>query len=352
MIVTINDVQFNITLEEVFDELQRQLEINQIPYFQKGYRQSGEHIMVQCPYHGGGQERKPSAGMRKSDGSLHCFACGARHSLPEVVSWCFGYVDDILGKQGWKWLLKNFATIQKEERNDINLDFSRNTGRSRRRDDSSSINGDTGEHSRFVSDQELDRYRYYHKYWTKRGITNKRLIELFDLGYDYGTDCITFPVRDVDGNCLFVARRSVKTKWFNYPKGAEKPLYGLYEFKRVQSEVSKGVMFMKYPPEMLDKFKEIIVTESMLDALSFWQIGRYAVALNGTGNELQFKQLREGGWRKIILATDNDRAGKEARSNIRNNVKNKLITEFIFPFGKKDANECSEKQLKNLEEVF
>ena len=322
----INDVQFNNSLEEVFEELQRQLAINGIPYFQKAFRNSGDHIQVQCPYHGNGVERKPSAGIRKSDGLFHCFACNEVHTLPEVISWCFGHTEDILGKEGWKWLLKNFATIQKEERKDIQLDFGRGV--------SNAI-----EKISYVSEKELDRYRYYHKYWDKRGIVDDYVIELFDLGYDFETNCITFPIRDELGNCLFVARRSVNTKWFNYPKGAEKPLYGLYEIKK------DLIDYYDYP-------KEVIVTESMLDALSFWQIGKYAVALNGTGNELQFKQLREMPCRKLILATDNDEAGKKARLNIRKNVKNKIITEYVFPKGKKDANECSEKQLLNLKEVF
>lgn len=324
----INDVQFNNSLEEIFEELQRQLEINGIPYFQKSPRNSGDHIQVQCPYHGEGVERKPSAGIRKSDGLFHCFACNEVHSLPEVISYCFGY-DDMLGKEGWKWLLKNFATIQKEERKDISLDYGRGKKQSKQIE--------------YISEKELDRYRYYHKYWDKRGITDDYIIELFDLGYDFETNCITFPIRDTKGNCLFVARRSVATKWFNYPKGAEKPLYGLYE---IEKDLMDSYLEDDHYP------REVIVTESMLDALSFWQIGKYAVALNGVGNELQFKQLREMPCRKLILATDNDKAGQDARMNIRKNVKNKIITEYIFPKGKKDANECTAKQLMNLEEVF
>jgi DNA primase len=90
----------------------------------------------------------------------------------------------------------------------------------------------------------------------------------------------------------------------------------------------------------------------MLDALTAWVYGKYAVALNGLGNELQFKQLRELPCRKIILATDSDEAGMKARKRIRANVKNKIITEYILPRGKKDLNELSRKEFDNLEEVF
>lgn len=328
----INDVQFNISLEEVFEELQNQVALNGLVFFQKGYRDSGNDIMVQCPYHGGGQERKPSAGIRKSDGQFHCFACNETHSLPEVISYSLGY-DDILGKEGWKWLLKNFATIQKEERKDVELDFERKPDNRHRDNYGGTANID------FVSEEELDSYRYYHPYWDKRGITDKDIIELFDLGYDKKTKCITFPVRDINGNCLFVARRNIHTKFFNYPRGVKKPLYGLYELYS-QSRFCN----------------ELIITESMLDALSFWQVGKYAVALNGLGNELQFKQLRELPCRKLILATDNDTRGMLARERIMENVKNKIFTQYLFPAGIKDANDCLTKgtpeELLNLEEVF
>ena len=161
------------------------------------------------------------------------------------------------------------------------------------------------------------------------------IIELFDIGYDRKSDCITFPVRDINGNCLFVARRSVKTKFFSYPQGVEKPLYGLYELYRQQ-----------------DSYAEVIICESMLDALVFWAVSKPAVALNGLGTELQFKQLRDLPCRKLILCTDNDSAGMKARERIRKKVRNKLITEYVLPKGRKDANECTEKELLNLEEVF
>lgn len=331
--MTINNVQFNSTLEDVLTELQAQLNVNQIPYFQKGFRDSGNDIMVQCPYHNDGQERKPSAGIRKDDGMFHCFACNARHSLPEVISYVFGY-NDVLGKEGWKWLLKNFATIQREERKNVALDFQRNTSNRDNNITDSTVN------TAFVAEEELDSYRYYHPYWKKRGITDDYIIELFDLGFDKKTNCITFPVRDIHGRCLFVAKRNVKTKFFSYPQGVKKPVYGLHELW-----VTSRLNDFEFP-------KEVIICESMLDALSFWQAGLYAVALNGLGNELQFRQLREMPCRKFILATDNDEKGMLARKRIRESVKNKLFTEYIFPQGKKDANECTIEELLNLEEVF
>lgn len=336
----INDILFNAELEDILEELRTQLTINHIPLLQKAPRESGNSLQIQCPYHGEGQEKKASAGIRKSDGMFHCFACNEIHTLPEVISYCFGHYDDVLGKFGWSWLVKNFATIEKEKRN-VNVDIHRynievhNSSR-----DDSDIIQDNG----FVSEEELDSYRYYHKYWKERGIVDENIIELFDLGYDSHTHSITFPVRDTNGNCLFVARRSVQSKFFSYPEGVKKPLYGLYEISK------------RFPPFLTDVYgekprshpTEVIVCESMIDCILLWQAGYCAVALNGLGNDLQFEQLRKLPCRKLILATDNDEAGMRARARIRSNIKNKLLTEIIFPQGIKDIGECDKNELKNI----
>lgn len=278
----------------------------------------------------------------------NCFACGEVHSLQEVISHCFGHTDDIVGKFGWQWLLKNFTTVQVEERKDVEIDCSR--------DNSNIRNMGSVVHEKFVTEEELDKYRYIHPYMYKRGLTDD-IIDLFDIGFDSNTQCITFPVRDINGNTLFVARRSVKTKFFNYPEGVEKPLYGLYEYYLATGYFRElhGIGNGEYGVGSRVKIElpDIIVCESMLDALSFWTVGKYAVALNGLGNELQFKQLRELPCRKIILATDMDERGLAARKRIRQSMQNtKIITEYLFPKGRKDANECTKEELMNLEEVF
>ena len=339
--VIINEVQINASLEDILTELKSQLALNNIPMMQT-MKDSGTNIMVCCPYHNYGQERRPSAGIKKADGTFHCFACHEVHTLPEVISHCFGYTDDMFGKQGFKWIMKNFGTVQVEERKDVEIDLARNNTSNK----NSVLDNSNTDKSKWVSEEELAEYRYYHKYWTERGITDEDIIELFDLGYDYKNCCITFPLRDVQGNCLFVAKRSVKTKWFNYPKGVDTPLYGLYE------------LFHTYDGSRRNKKNHIFIVESMIDCILLWQAGHYAVALNGTGSELQFEQLNKLPSRHFILATDNDEAGEKARAKIRKNVKNKLITEIEFPATIKDVGDLGKAgrfdDIKNIKqwEVF
>ena len=332
----INDVEFNVSAAEIVQELVSQLRLNNIQYIQR-YRDVGGDVQVCCPYHKNGMERRPSAGIRKSDGMFHCFACNEVHTLPEVISYCFGHEDDILGKFGWNWLLKNFAIIKTEERKDVELNL--------RRDILAIKDKLVDNKKNFVTEEELDKYRYIHPYMYERKLTDE-IIELFDIGFDKDSECITFPVRDINGNCLFIARRSVKTKFFSYPQGVEKPLYGLYELSHYNDDIKT---FSGLPADC----SEVIVCESMIDALTCWVYGKYAVALNGLGNESQLKQLRELPCRKLILATDMDDAGKKARVRIKKNIKNKLITEYTWDINMaKDINDMTKEQFLHLEEFM
>ena len=176
------------------------------------------------------------------------------------------------------------------------------------------------------------------------------IIELFDIGYDKkftikskdghisNYRCLTFPNKDENGNVLFIARRSVDTKFFHYPEDVTKPVYGIWEIKQYYKD-------KEFP-------KEIIICESMLDCLIFWTVGKPAVALNGLGTPEQFKQLLKLPCRKFILCTDSDNAGMNARDRIRNGLKGKLVTQYILPIGRKDANECTEEELLNMKEIF
>ena len=355
--MNINNVEFGADCYDIIRELQTQLYINNIQLISK-IIDTPNNVQICCPYHKRGQERRPSAGIKKTDGTFHCLACGEVHTLSEVISYCFGHTEDILGKFGWQWLLKNFATISVEERKDVDLDFSR-CNIVRGISNTSGVNScvATGiSCDQFVSEEELDKYRYYHPYWRKRGIVDERIIELFDLGFDKDSDCITMPVRDTSGKCVFVARRSVKTKWFNYPQGVHKPIYGLYEYNLEREKLSN--MFMctgrgcgkTYMMSQIQaRFLNVFICESMIDALLLWQSGFFAFALNGLGSEPQIAELKKLPIRSYILCTDNDEAGRKARKELRKKLgDSKILTEIDFPKGIKDVGECTREQIDNI----
>lgn len=315
----INDTIINASIEDIIRQVKFELSNNGVKLFEKSF-DSGNDYMVCCPYHKNGQERRPSAGIRKSDGTFHCFACGKTCSITEVISDCLGYTD---AHEGYRWLIRNFMSLEVGRRADIVLDCSRGNN----------ANVPDVVHTK-VGEEELDKYRYVHPYMYERGLTDA-IIEQFDIGYDKSTDSITFPVRDKNGECMFVARRSVKTKRFDLPKELTKPLYGMYELLTNEN--------FKYS-------SDLYVCEGLFDCLRLWCNGKLAVA--GFGclfSSYQIKQLQDLPTRSIILALDNDDAGRKATKRLSAIIKNKLVYSVILPEGRKDIGECTDEELNNLE---
>lgn len=311
---------------EVLTELKTQLEANGIYRFAT-FKVGPNNIQFNCPIHNEGQERKPSCGISTSNkegvpaGTVHCFACGYTNNLEGMISHCFGRDDN--GVFGREWLIKNFLTISVESRKDLNLDFSRTS---------------ISKNQKYVEESELDSYRFYHPYMFKRKLTEE-VIDKFDIGYDNHFElngkvlrCITFPVRDELGNVLFIGRRSIDTKIFHYPEGVSKPVYGLYELPK--------------------DCPEVIVCESMFNALTCYVYGRPAVALLGLGTDAQYEQLKKLPCRKVIAAFDPDAAGARATLRLKKALgKTKLVTSFLIPEGK-DINDLTREEFDNLQENF
>lgn len=323
--LTTNGLVVAAEVTEILIELRKQLAEQGIHYFEKMV-DSGKDVMTQCPYHKDGQERNPSMGIRKEDGMCHCFSCGETHPLTELIGNCFGRTDPF-NEFGKRWLRDNFGTGYIEDRK-LDLNLSREPG----------TKEDCQE---FVSEEELDSYRYYHPYMRKRGLTDD-VIERFDIGYDKKTDSITFPVRDsMSGKCKFVARRKIKHKQFDLPKGVDKPLYGEYEL--IKALLNSG----------FDLFHEVYVCEGLFDCLRLWCNGKYAVA--GFGclfSDSQIEDLENLPTRKLIFALDNDKAGIAATERLKKLVKGKIMTTVILPEGRKDIGECTDEELSNLIEVL
>jgi len=129
---------------------------------------------------------------------------------------------------------------------------------------------------------------------------------------------VTFPIKDINGKVLFVAKRSVDTKFFALPKDLEKPLCYLYEAK-------------KYFPDS----KELYICESLFNALTMVKYGLPAIALLGTGTKEQVEALKGLDYRKYILCLDNDMAGRAGMNKLYKSLyKCKLINYLIAPVGK------------------
>lgn len=280
-----------------------------------------DNLMLTCPKHACGSERHPSCGVLKYSsngkpaGTVHCFTCGYTATLPQMISDLLGYNDS--GLEGEKWLIKTFYDNLYESREKFSLDLDREVKKPIKR---------------YVSEAELEKYRYYHNYMWKRKLT-REIVNEFDIGFDKEKRCITFPVNDINGKCLFIARRSVDTKMFLLPKDIDKPVYGLDKvLKNGQTEV--------------------IICESVFNALTCYVYGNIpGVALFGTGTQGQYDILKKSNLRHYILAFDGDEAGDKGRKRFFDALKDyAFISYYEIPRGK-DLNDLTKDEFLNLKEI-
>ena len=164
-----------------------------------------------------------------------------------------------------------------------------------------------------ISDDILDEYRWIHSYMYRRGLTDQ-LIAKFDIGYDEDSDCITFPVRNMQGETVFLQRRGVKAKFHKYEERAPKTeyLYGEYELSLYAADAMT-----------------VVVTESIINALSLWKHNIPAVALMGLGGGIQMDLLKNLKCRRIIIAMDPDEPGQEAANKILKALFNSKVAALI-----------------------
>lgn len=295
------------------------------------FRNNGDNIQTNCPFHKGGQERKPSFGVNGEIDKCHCFACGWSGTIEEMVSELYGYQDE--GKFGKRWLIKRFNTVEIETRPNImegfnvrkNINF--NDGKNFSNAEPDRQIGGT---SSGITEEELDKYRYIHPYMYQRGLTDE-IIERFDVGYDRERKEITFPVRDIEGKCVFIASRSVQTKFFRLPEGKDKPIYQGYRF-------------------ISGNYKQAYIVESFLNCLTCWKYDKPAMAMIGTGDKKQYEILNKLPVREYILAFDPDEAGRKATERFKKYVHGKIIKELVYP-DNRDINDLQEEFL-NCKIIF
>lgn len=307
-------------------------------------RITGDYYSIYCPIHKDGQERRPSCGIllkdqykggrRYSAGFCHCFGCGYSKSLPELIT-------DLLQRRGISqtgidWLKQNVPGFDPEVDTELlippdladeisynmaPLDFFKRL---------------QSQKKSYVSEEELASYRLTVPYMYQRKMTDEA-IERFDVGFDAhfrpdGWDkeipCITMPVRDLNGRTLFFCRRSIEGKFFHYPYGVVKPVYGL---------------------ELVPKdCKSVIIVESCINAITCFVYGYTAVALLGTGNDYQMQQLKESGIREFVICLDNDSAGLKGVQRIKHALSDyAMLWTITMPAGR-DVNEVSAEEFHAL----
>ena len=276
------------------------------------------NILISCPVHSDGLESNPSCRIFTDTsnpyleaGYAHCFSCGYRGSLAQTITDLF---DELDPKFGEDWLIERFGdTFIQVEEYLPEIDISPKAAK------------------KFMDEKELEKYDYYHPYMWKRKLS-KDVVDRFRVGYDKEREAITFPVYDEKHRLVMVTARSVKTKQFYIPAGADKPVYLLYDI------IERGVT-------------TVMVCESQINTLYARSLGYDAIGLFGTGSKTQLQTLRKSGIRNYILAFDGDEAGQKGAARFKKALGNSVfITDLHLPKGK-DINDLDASEIAKLFET-
>ena len=277
---------------------------------------NNRNISVTCPCneHKGGFENHPSCQVFADPdddeimyGTVHCFTCGYKATLPQFIGYCFEE-DEEFGKE---WLLLRCETAFISEVRYL-----------------PEIVLDKKESLKLLDESELLKYKYYHPYMWQRKLT-KEIVDLFEVGYDPKQNMLIFPVRDEKARLRFITGRSVNSHRFMIPKDVDKPVYLLYYVK--QQGLSR-----------------VAICESQINTLYLWSLGIPSVGLFGTGSETQYDILNKSGIRIMDLFFDGDAAGRKGIERFKKNIRNDIIINtHILPEGK-DVNDLSKEEILQL----
>lgn len=306
-------------------------------------KKSGDYYMCYCPVHNEGKEKKPSCGVLLHDivkngkvyhaSTLHCFSCGWSKSLPDTVTEILKR-RKISSQSGMEWLKENIPGFDADAGDFEYLIPRSMVGNMQAKFAFSYLAAHQPQQTAptYVPEEELATYRRTVPYMYQRGLTDE-LIEKFDIGFDENfippgrkkpVPCITFPVRDLKGNTLFLCRRSIEGKLFHYPQGVEKSVYGLYELP--------------------DNVKSVVICESCFNALTAIKYGYPAVALLGTGTSYEIQQLQNSGISHFVLCLDGDEAGQRGAAKLKKALSHTAIVWTIQMPPDKDLNDCTKDE--------
>lgn len=209
--------------------------------------------------------------------------------------------------------------------------------------------------------------KFAQDYLKKRGISSVENIQRFKIGYASGRLKKLLPT---SGNNAIVSdlknigilNENNNEHFYNcivFPiydgNGAPRNLYGrsIVENAAVPHLYLPGPRASVWNAAAFKAHREIILTESIIDALSLWELGKQnSVALYGVNGliEEHLRLMQEHRTEKIILCLDNDAAGNAARSVIKEKIQALGITveNLHVPEKYKDINEALVKEGKNI----
>lgn len=265
------------------------------PQLRDTAKRGGSYWMIQCPFHGGGEEKTPSCSVSTEKPVFHCFSC--------LES---GHLSRLLRQLG----MSNTAAKQAISMAGLNSPSQKAADLISQRYSTNPFRGE------FVLDEDiLDEYRMAPKPLLEKGFL-KSTLRHFEVGVDRENLRITFPIRNVYGELVGVSGRALvdwtEPRYKIYKQELIDRGYGVPEDYSMDS-VKKGVMWHAH---MADPFlngavdEAVLVTEGFKACMWSWQAGiKNSVALIGAYLSREHSELIALSTTDVVLFLDNNPAG-------------------------------------------
>jgi DNA primase len=266
------------------------------PQLAAGMQKGSDHVMVRCPYHGGGQERTPSMSISTTKPVFFCFGCKASGHLSRLLTH-FG-----MSREGVAQILPRDLQFEAPESIAAKL-----------------VRGVDPFRGKFVLDEALlDYYRLAPTKLLNAGFA-ERTLRHFEVGFDNKNMRITFPLRTTNGELVGISGRAVYDE--------DEPRYRIYdrELRERQgfhipddysmAEVKSAILWHAHVVRPFffvhgSGKEEILVTEGFKACMWLFQAGfEDVVALVGSYLTPLHAELLARATRKVTLALDNNEAG-------------------------------------------
>jgi hypothetical protein len=327
-------------------------------------KRKGHQLVAPCPFH---EEKSASFNVSSAKGLYHCFGCGASGDVIGFVTKhdkvSFGRALETLARRAG---LDLGRLMEERERVPRRTPVEELTpprgGKPKAPAEGTPLHGVP---PRLRSGEVLSRVvEHYHQtfceredaqaYLVERGITDCDLVRALKIGYADGSllettpragelrdallalgvvtpegrellgGCVVVPLPDpLTGEWTSLYGRGMKTARHCYLPG---PLRGVVNFQAAKTS------------------EEVVLAESIFDALSFHQVGiGIAIPIYGTNGFTpdHLDLLKREGVKRVVLALDNDDAGRKATDALKGKLEaaGLAVRSAVFPPGIKDANE-------------
>jgi hypothetical protein len=345
-------------------------------------RKKGRQLVAPCPFHG---EKTASFNVSSAKGLFHCFGCGVSGDVIGFVTKhdkvSFGGALETLALRAGldlERLMEERPRIQ--QRTPLAALTPPRNGKSAPAPKASAEGapphgaGPAGPVPTAILSRVVE---HYHRtfceredaqaYLAKRGLTDRDILRALKIGYADGSllkvipkdgevreqltslGVITPEGRELLGGCVVVPIPDpLSGQWTNlYGRGMRAPrhcylpgpLRGVLNFQAARLS------------------PEVVLTESIFDALSFLQVGiSIAIPIYGTNGFTpdHFDLLKREGVKRVVLALDNDDAGRKGTDALKGKLEAVGITvgALSFPEGIKDANELLVSRNGDAGQVF